>query len=155
MVRVTWSQTFIDLIFLMQVSLRNKKSFGKWAKIWLQVTHTMLLTWTTSIILHTHFSYFLLRYSSYFYDSEEQCMSERTIKNKLPVRFELTFPFALGKPGSWYHLFYHVSYKKNDITEVWIKSINQSNIHIQSVVWFLFNGISISMNYSMLVEEQQ
>ena len=26
-------QTFLDLIFLMQLSLVNKKSFGKWAKL--------------------------------------------------------------------------------------------------------------------------
>ena len=32
--KVTWSQIFLDLIFQMQVLLRNKKSFGKWARVW-------------------------------------------------------------------------------------------------------------------------
>ena len=33
-VRVNWSKTFVDFIFLIQVSLGNEKSFGKWAKAW-------------------------------------------------------------------------------------------------------------------------
>ena len=31
-VRVTWSQTFLDLIFPMQVSFKNTENFGKQAK---------------------------------------------------------------------------------------------------------------------------
>ena len=31
-VRITQSQTFLDFIFLMQVSLGNKKCFDKWSK---------------------------------------------------------------------------------------------------------------------------
>ena len=31
-VRATWSQTFLDFIFQIQVSLGNEKSFGKWIK---------------------------------------------------------------------------------------------------------------------------
>ena len=34
MVKVIQSQNFLDLIFQMQLSLGNKKSFGKWAKAW-------------------------------------------------------------------------------------------------------------------------
>ena len=35
-VRLTWSCRFLDLIFQFQLSLRNKKSFGKKAKLWLR-----------------------------------------------------------------------------------------------------------------------
>ena len=34
MIKLTQSQTFLNFIFLMEISLGNEKNFGKWVKAW-------------------------------------------------------------------------------------------------------------------------
>ena len=44
----------------------------------------------------------------YFFNSQKQHLSETIMKDKLSVKLELTFHFALGEPEYSYQLFYQL-----------------------------------------------